>query len=283
MQEVEAIRRDVTVVVTQYLETPWYPKQIRDLTKPCPPGASPDDDPTRMICQRPYEPDSRAEYTVDAESVRAEGRIPIPLNAAVEPPSRGILDQLDDATIDEASQQYTAVDEAVTLRLGNVDANLEGGQYLSPGRRFGLSIMSEALGDRSIYFTSRDTASSFGVGDQIVLQGLAFNLPNGLSPSTISDGVVAIPPSAPLYALSGPYVDVSRTELLLEEVFLHRGRRSGWWPDATVTVNHFYARGYWGLAQAAVVVDDTPAIPRFVEEAQAWDALRRPAVEVSSR
>ena len=96
---------------------------------------------------------------------------------------------------------------------------------------------------------------------------------------------MAIPSSAPLYALSGPYVDVSRTELLLEEVFLHRGGLPGSarWPDATVTVNHFYARGYWGLAQAAVVVDDTPAIPRFVEEAQAWDALRRPAVEASSQ
>lgn len=48
----------------------------------------------------------------------------------------------------------------------------EGGQSLSPRQQFGLMIMSEALGDRSIYFTSRDTASSFGVGDQVVRQGL---------------------------------------------------------------------------------------------------------------
>ena len=79
LQEVEAVRRDVTVVIMQYLETPWYTKQIRDLARPCPPGVSADDDPTRIICQRPYEPDSRAEYTTaqlqktGCEPIAAEG------------------------------------------------------------------------------------------------------------------------------------------------------------------------------------------------------------------
>ena len=77
--------------------------------------------------------------------------------------------------------------------------------------------------------------------------------------------------------IHGPYVAVPRTELLLEEVFLYRGGlpRSGRWPDSSVSVNHFYARAYWGLAQAAAVVDDAPAIPRFVEAAEAWEALGR--------
>ena len=285
LQEVEAVRRDVTVVIMQYLEAPWYTKQIRDLARPCPPGVSADDDPTRIICQRPYEPDSRAEYTADAQSARASGRIPIPLNAPIQPPIRGIMDELNDETIDEASGRYAVVEETVTLRMGNVDATLEGGQYLSPGRRFGLSIMSTALGDRSIYFASRDTASSFGVGDQVVRQGVVYNLPNGPLPSTQSDGIVPIPLSAPLYAYSGPFVDVPRTELLLEEVFLHRSGLpgSGRWPDASVSVNHFYARAYWGLAQAAAVVGDAPAIPPLVQKAEAWEALGRPAVDGSSQ
>src|SRR5690606_1397865 len=54
LQEVEGIRRDVTVIVMSYLNTPWYVKQLRQLTTPCAPGVDPDADPTRIICQRPY-------------------------------------------------------------------------------------------------------------------------------------------------------------------------------------------------------------------------------------
>ena len=53
-QEVEGVRRDVTVAVTSYLNTPWYVKQLRDLTRPCQPGQDPDADPTLILCQRPY-------------------------------------------------------------------------------------------------------------------------------------------------------------------------------------------------------------------------------------
>ncbi len=275
LQEVEGVRRDVTVIVTTYLNTPWYTKQTRDLARPCPPGVSAGDDPTRIICQRPYEPDARAEYTTDLASARAAGRVPIPLEAPVESPRRGILDDLDDGTIDEVSERFARVESTVALRMGNVDATLEGGQYLSPAQQFGLSIMSSALGDRPIYFAARDTAESFGVGDQVVRQGLVFNLPNGLSPSALPEGVVAIPPSVPLYPLTGPYVDVPRTERLLEEVFRYRGGlpESGRWPDRTVGVNHVYARAYWALAQAALQADDARAVNRFVDQAEWWGAL----------
>src|SRR5690606_19017496 len=57
LQETEGIRRDVTVIVMSYLNTPWYARQLRDLTQPCAPGVSAAEDPTRIICQRPYEPD----------------------------------------------------------------------------------------------------------------------------------------------------------------------------------------------------------------------------------
>ena len=33
-QEIEGVRKDVTVIVLQYLYTDWYPRQIRDRTAP---------------------------------------------------------------------------------------------------------------------------------------------------------------------------------------------------------------------------------------------------------
>ena len=53
LQEVEGIRRDVTIAVTSYLNTPWYVTQLRKLTRPCGPDQDPDADSTRIVCQRP--------------------------------------------------------------------------------------------------------------------------------------------------------------------------------------------------------------------------------------
>ena len=82
-------------------------------------------------------------------------------------------------------------------------------------------------------------------------------------------------PSVPISFLTGPYVDVPRTKRLLEEVFRYRSGlpESGRWPDRTVGVNGFYERAYWALAQAALQADDAEAVTRFVEQAEAWQAL----------
>src|SRR3970282_2660576 len=55
LQEVEGLRRDVQVIVMSYLNTGWYVRQIRDLIDPCGPGEDPTQDPTRIVCQRPYD------------------------------------------------------------------------------------------------------------------------------------------------------------------------------------------------------------------------------------
>ena len=60
LQEVEGIRRDVTVIVHSYLGTGWYPKQIRQLTTPCEPGQSPEASPTTVVCQRPFDTENAA-------------------------------------------------------------------------------------------------------------------------------------------------------------------------------------------------------------------------------
>ncbi|MFC1660620.1 protein O-mannosyl-transferase family [Gemmatimonadota bacterium] len=93
LQEAEGIRRDVTVIVTSYLNIDWYARQLRDLTTPCPPGEDPEDDPSRIICQRPYtsEGSPGAEYTTDPEAVRAAGKVPLVLRTPARKPTRSIL------------------------------------------------------------------------------------------------------------------------------------------------------------------------------------------------
>src|SRR5690606_37570213 len=67
LQEVEGIRQDVTVMVWSYLNTPWYAKQVRDLSTPCEnPGAAAVDR-TRIICQRQFDPTTAASMYTDAQ------------------------------------------------------------------------------------------------------------------------------------------------------------------------------------------------------------------------
>ncbi|MGH7465204.1 MAG: glycosyltransferase family 117 protein, partial [Longimicrobiales bacterium] len=99
LQETEGIRRDVTVIVMSYLNTPWYARQLRDLTQPCPVGVSPSEDPTRIICQRPYDvaagPDFYRQYVTrgDTSGVTAEA-------AAGGAPTRSILPLSDSQVAD---------------------------------------------------------------------------------------------------------------------------------------------------------------------------------------
>src|SRR5690606_20193749 len=53
-------RKDVTVIVWSYLNTPWYAKQIRELTRPCEEPGQAQIDPTRIICQRQFSPEGAA-------------------------------------------------------------------------------------------------------------------------------------------------------------------------------------------------------------------------------
>jgi len=80
LQEVEGVRRDVTVAVTSYLNTDWYVRQLRELTRPCAPGEDPDENPTLIVCQRPYTAENTgAMYTHDPQEAIAAGKVPIVL------------------------------------------------------------------------------------------------------------------------------------------------------------------------------------------------------------
>jgi hypothetical protein len=275
LQEVEGMRKDVTVIVTSYLNTSWYTKQIRDLTEPCPPGVAASDDPTTTVCQRRYvHENTGAAYVADPDA--AGDKIPLLMPEPVRTPTHSIL-SLDDETIERVARSYAPVEQDQVLAIGDITATLRAGQYLYPWQQFALVMLMESIDDRPVYFASSgNAASSLGVNDYLVRQGLAFKL----SPQPLVPGEPAGPTQmapSPYNNIIGDWVDVARTATLVEDVFIHRaGIPDGWdhWPDdSTIGIPNYYAWAHLALAQAYLQAGDSAAMDHHQERAEAWTLL----------
>ncbi len=279
LQEVEGIRKDVTVIVTSYLNIDWYARQLRGLTQPCPPGVDPMDDPTRIICQRPYDPTlpGEAEYGADADAIRARGRVPLILDQPLSPPRRSIL-ALDDATIDRVAQTVVPLREARQVDLGlGVTATLSQGMSLYPWHQFALAVISNSLGDRPVYFASSGNAGDvLGLSPYLVRQGLAYKLNPGVPDPDAQEGVVELTPT-PLSGVTGVWLDEARTRTLAWDVFTHQGGLpEAWdvWPHrAVLGVPSYYAWVHYSLYQAAAQEEVTERAERNLQEAEEWARL----------
>ncbi len=276
LQEVEGIRRDVTVMVTSYLNTEWYVQQLAQLTSPCPVGVDPSEDWSVIRCQRPYTfENTSAAYVADPADAPA-GVVPLVLDAPVRPPTSSIM-PLTPEQIARVASSYVPIEQASVLMLGQVEATLPAGSFLAPWQQFALNIINAAIGERPVYFASSgNAAESIGVAGYLVREGLAFRLTNGPPGERAGEGVVAMDAS-PYTAVTGDWVNVPRTRTLFEEVFVHRsGIPDEWshWPDlATIGIPNYYAWGWLALAQAAAQAGDEEALERFQERAEAWTAL----------
>jgi hypothetical protein len=274
LQEVEGVRRDVTVIVTSYLNTDWYTRQLRDITAPCEDGVDPSSDWSVIQCQRPYTfENTPAAYVTDASEAGA--RVPI-IVESIEPPTKSIL-SLTDEQITLASGQYAPVEQAITVQIGNVEASIPGGQYLAPWQRFALTLMIESIDERPIYFASSGNAAiELGIYPYLVRHGVAFRLNNGVPVDDPETGVTALPPS-PYSSAIGRWLDTNRTRLLADEVFMHRqGIPDEWdhWPDiATLGIPNYYSWVYLALVQGAILTEDIEAIEQYQERAEAWGEL----------
>ena len=280
LQEVEGMRRDVTVAVTSYLNTDWYVKQLRQLTQPCAPGQDPDADPTRIVCQRPYTAENTAAmYTHDPAEAEAAGKVPLLLDEPVRVPTRPIFrTDLDDATIDQVVRSYVPIDEPRPVNLGVMTAQMAAGQYLYPWHQFALAAIANSLGDRPVYFASSGSAAqTFGLRPHVIRQGLAFRLWPGQPAELFDRGVMASAASSPYSGVIGPWVDIPRTRLLADSVFLHRsGIPDDWghWPDrSTRGIPNYYAWVYRALLQDAVARDDMGDMTVLQDRVEAWTRL----------
>ncbi len=275
LQEVEGIRRDVTVIVTSYLNTDWYTKQLKRLTKPCGPGEDPSSDWTRIICQRPYTfENTGAAYVSDPSE--AGDRIPLVVPGGVRTPTRSLF-ALSDEQIEQVARSVMPIEGNRILRLGNVEARLRDGSYLMPWQQYAFALINEVIDERPIYFASSgNAASALGVNDYLVRQGLAFRLNNGPPQEDPEAGIVRIVDS-PYTPVTGRWVDLPRTRTLVEDVFIHRsGVPDAWshWPDrATIGIPNYYAWAYLTLAQVAIQQGDQEALDRYQERTEAWTRL----------
>jgi hypothetical protein len=198
--------------------------------------------------------------------------VAIAMENPVTVPDHSILD-LDDKTIDGVMTSYIKMDKPQAIKLGNLEAVLPAGGYLFPWHQFALTIINQSIGSRPIYFASSgNAAAELGVNQYLMRQGLAFKLVNGPMNTTAPPGAVAVM-DTPIRAVTGPWVDVPRTERLVENVFEQHSDILTWghWPDrSTIGIPSYYAWSYYSLAQVAAQANDEARREKYRAEADKW-------------
>ncbi len=225
LQEVEGLRRDVTVIVYSYLATPWYARQLRDLTRPCE-GRDPTVDPTVIVCQRPFE----AERAIDLYS---DQDWPVPTRSILDLNDAQIEGIPDCYPVDRLTGRCLPLDSTLVVPIGKIEGFLERGDGLMRNDLLVLRILQTAAGDRPLYFASTTgTFESFALQPYLVRQGAAFKLVN--EQITAGDTIAAIPPQLRFQGnrVLPFWLDVVRTEKLLMNHYIYRDMTSwSFWPD----------------------------------------------------
>ncbi|NIR45654.1 MAG: DUF2723 domain-containing protein [Gemmatimonadetes bacterium] len=261
LQEVEGLRQDVTVIVYSYLATPWYSKQLRDLTAPCD-GQDPSRDETRIICQRSFEPDEALPIYSEMEWTR---------------PTRSIL-QATDEQLESVPECYpidrrgncAAFADTQAVRIGGIVGTIPRGERLLRNDIMLLQILQGAAGDRPIYFAgTTGTYENFDLQRWMVRQGVAFKLePIDFQPR---GSIIPIPVQARNQGGRDTpwWINVERTETLLEEHYIYRDITEwDFWPDLTTSgIPLQYYQAYMALANAELVTGDQAESDSAVDRA----------------
>lgn len=207
LQEVENIRKDVTVIVGQYLYTTWFPRQLQELTSP---GR-----------QRPF-------LSEQGGGIHQPPAVP---------PSGAILSAAPEA-LDRVVGGIIPSD--LVIPLGEVELRYPAGTYLDRGDRMTLAIIRDSFRERPIYFaTPSSVLGSLNLERWAVRHGLVAKLvPRDLEGAQ-DPGLVRIPDR-----LGGDWFDVPRTLALMEGVYSYRGfmDREIWADRASLNIPwYFYA------------------------------------------
>jgi len=202
LQEVEGLRRDVTVIVHSYLGTSWYPKQLRELARPCAPGVRPEDSPTTIVCQRPFDLENAVGPYADASPPA---------------PTRSII-AWDDATIDGLDPGFQVPSDTAYAITPYVAGRLRGGDVILYPDIMVFHILQQSLGDRPVYFaaTAAPVYAAWNLQPHLVRHGLAYKVVD--APMLVTEDRVNLMEEMPGFG-SPPWIDRERTDRLLWEVF----------------------------------------------------------------
>ncbi len=259
LQEVEGIRRDVTVIVHSYLGTDWYPKQLRSLTTPCEPGVSAADSPTTVVCQRPFDAANAASPYADA---------------AAPSPTRSII-ALNDAQIDGLTPGIAVARDTAFQVSSAVTATVRGGDSILYPDILVFHIMQQSLGDRPVYFaaTAPPVYGKWGLQPHLVRHGLAFKLVD--APLEATDDLVDLREYMP-GTISPTWNDRARTAELLWEVFEVEDVL-GWeeWPEPSTqsSIPAQYYLAYYLQGMTEEHLGDVEAAERAYQRADRFGFL----------
>ena len=186
-QEVEGVRKDVTVIVGQYLYTMWYPKQLQRLTSP---GR-----------QRPYAPP-------EGFTLYPDPTLPSEPITSVEP-----------ALLDRVAPGKLEAD--LPVPIGGIVVAYPAGTELDRTHRLALAIIRDSSGKRPIYFaTTGGLMTELGLDPWGVRQGLATKLM--LGPDGELDGM-GFTKGRP--EMGSERFDIPRSLELYDRVYSFRGLR----------------------------------------------------------
>ena len=234
LQEVEGVRRDVTVIVSQYLHTLWYPKQLQRLTAP---GR-----------QRPY---------VAPEGVELYEDPGLP-HAPISTTAPELFDNVAGGRLPEE----------LHVAFPTLTVAYPAGTLLDRSHRIALVFIRESAGRRPIYFaTTGGMMGELGLHEWGVRHGLATKLM--LRPQEELDelGYTEGPPE-----LGAERFDVERSLTLYDEVYRYRGLLGrDIWPDRPS--DNIPAQFYVLAIQLADALERVGGSPEVVERLRDDTAL----------
>jgi hypothetical protein len=236
LQEVEGIRKDVTVIVGMYLNTTWYPRQLQELTVP--------------ERQRLLLPDQTGGvYDPDAA-----------------PPTHPIL--LTDAEqLDLIGSGRIAQD--VTVPFPGLAVTYPAGTPFNRIQRLALAIIHDSIDERPIYFASTaGLMSELGLDQWAVRQGLVSKLVLRPMDEPQPEAFVQGSPM-----MGGEWFDYPRSMALYQEVYDFRGFRDRdvWFDRATLNIpTHYYVLAYQLSDVASMRGAPEATVEALIEDAEAF-------------